>query len=490
MSVLGIDVGTTNCKGVVLTSTGKMIAQATRRYKHDAESIDDRCELPAEDFRDGVLSLIKTLAEQSNGVSPITAVSLSTHGETLIPIDANGNALSRAILSMDRRSVSDANELEKRLGAKRFYEITGAPIHSMFPIAKLMWMKREQPELFSRASGFVSTQDYLNGILGAKGFVDYSLASRFGGLDIRRRSWSDAIFDAAELSTQKLSLPVNAGTVIGEMPKALRDALGMKEKVKIVAGGHDQPCASLAMGARDGRITVSAGSYESAAITTASPLNDDNGFRGGMNSYCHVLKDRYVTLGFFASGLIVQWFIDKFCKYESACAKGDVHELLESMMPERPSGICFIPHVFGSMNPEWNEQATAAFAGLRSTDGVGEMYKAVLEGLSCELDLNLRMLEKMANQCCDVVISGGGAASDRWMRMRTEICSRPISRLKDSADASCIGAAMLAAFGNGEPIQMNDIDSETFMPENGAFYASQKAHFLALHGHSLAEVLK
>ncbi len=88
---------------------------------------------------------------------------------------------------------------------------------------------------------------------------------------------------------------------------------GLTEPVLLVAGGHDQPCAALAIGGGDQTLPVSAGSYECAVLSTAQPLNTPDGFRYGLNSYCHVLPDRYATLAFFVSGMMVKWYLDTFC---------------------------------------------------------------------------------------------------------------------------------------------------------------------------------
>ena len=490
MSVLGVDMGTSGCKAIVLAADGRVLNQCGQSYAGKIRLDGDCAEIPAEVFAEGLFGMIRRMADSVKTTDPIRAIALSTHGETLIPVDASGRALCSAILSMDRRSAGELPRLEREIGAEQFYRITGTPLHSQYPASKILWLKRERPELVRKTARYCTVQDYLHGRLGAAGAVDASLASRFGMLDIKKRAWSEEILNAVGAGNAQLPQTVCAGTVLGAIPHALAESLGLEDGVSVVAGGHDQPCASLALGAQRGRITVSAGSYECAAVTTDRPLNDAKGRRYGLNSYCHVLKDQYITLAFFASGLTIQWVIDRFCRWESAEAERrgmDVHELLEEMSADRPTGICVSPYFYGSMNPEWNERARAAIVGLSAADGVGEVYRAALEGTACELDLNLRVLEKLSGRAAEVVMGGGGTSSRRWMQIRADIANRPLDRDCSGTDASCMGAAMLAGLGIGmfaspeEAFARRRSFMERIQPRNSADYARQKAEYRSFH---------
>ncbi|MBQ8505888.1 MAG: hypothetical protein IJ466_00405 [Clostridia bacterium] len=496
MSVLGIDVGTSTCKGIVLNAGGEIIAQGQVDYAQQVNLSGSIAELPAEVFRDSVFALVEKLAGETAGCDPVCAIAFSTHGETLIPVDEKNEAVRPAMLSMDRRCAPQAAVLEERIGASRFYEITGTPIHSQYPMPKIMWMLENEAELVKRVKRYCSTQDYLHGCLGVPGYVDYSLASRFGGLDVKEHAWSKEILECVGIDESQLSRPVCAGTSIGAIPAEIAERLHLGKNVHVVAGGHDQPCASFGMGARAGAVTVSAGSYECAAIMTDAPLNDGRGMRYGLNSYCHVVPGKYVTLAFFASGLMVQWFIDRFCRLEKQQAEEagkKVFSILEDMAPDGPTGICITPHIHGAMNPEWNERATARITGLTATDGIGEMYRAVLEGASCELDLNIRVLEKLSGKIERLVMSGGGAKSDFWMRLRADITGKAVYRVTGGTDASCMGAALLAGLGGRmfasyeEALEKVQKQLDCFMPGDAAAYAGQKADYLKLHRPGLLE---
>ena len=491
MSVLGLDVGTSTCKGIVFSAEGKLLAQSGLGYSEQVRiGNNGAAEILAECFWENTAAVIRKLAGKVKE-DPIEALAVSSHGETLIPIDAHGQALMPAMLSMDRRCNQQSEELIRRLGQERLYGLTGSMMHPQFPVPKVMWLKKACPGLAAKAVQYDSANDYIYRKLGFPHVVDYSIASRFGGLDIRRHCWSDEILEAAGLERDIFSEPVCGGTFLGVMPEKTASKLGLGSGVKVIAGGHDQPCGAIGMGnVGTGMVTVSAGSYECAAIPTKSPLNNGEGMKYGLNSYCHVLPGEYITLAFFVSGMMTKWYVDTFCQEERRIARErgmDVFTLLESMTDREPSGICMTPHIYGSMNPEWSERQTAKITGLTASATKAGLYKAVLEGACCELDLNLRVLEKLSQPIERLLMTGGGTKSERWMQMRADITGKPIDVAEDGMEASCIGAALLAGTGAGIFSSIGDANTKisrsvrSYHPGDTRKYERQKADYLALH---------
>lgn len=490
MSVLGLDVGTSTCKGIALSEEGKILAQRQRSYAEQVRTEGKSSVISAECFWENAKQIIREVSELVKE-DPIEAISVSCHGETLIPIDSHGEALTPAILSMDRRSEMESDRLVKNLGQDRIYHLTGAVMHPQFPIPKVMWLKKEHPDLVRRSAHYDSTSDYIYRRLGFPEVVDYSIASRFGGFDIYKKRWSEEILGAAGISPEVFSKPVCAGTVLGYIPKEIASELGIGGSVKLVAGGHDQPCAAIGMGnVEKGTVTVSAGSYECAAVSTETPLNTEAGQRYGLNSYCHVLPGQYITLAFFVSGMMTQWYIDLFGTEEKREAKEmgtSPFALLDSRCRKGPTGICITPHIFGAMNPEWSEKQSAKVTGLTALATRADFYKAVLEGNCCELDLNLQVLEKLMGKIQKILMTGGGTKSENWMQIRADITEKQIDVTENGVDASCLGAAFLAGLGSGMFTGISDANARvsrnvrTYLPQNSDSYAAQKAQYLTLH---------
>lgn len=491
MSILGLDVGTSTCKGIVLSADGNLLAQRQQSYaKQVILGNNGSAEIPADCFWENTAAIIRSLASEATA-DPIEALAVSSHGESLIPVDAHGRALKPAMLSMDRRCSQQSEELIQRLGREKIYGLTGSMMHSQFPVPKVMWIKKEYPELAKKTVQYDSGNDYIYRRLGFPHVVDYSIASRFGGFDIRTHRWSEEIMEAAGLKNSIFSEPVCGGTLLGMIPKEIASELGLGSHVKAVLGGHDQPCAAIGMGnVEQGTVTVSAGSYECAAIATKNPLNNRESMKYGLNSYCHVLPEQYITLAFFVSGMMTKWYLDTFCQAEKQTAgEKDISlfELLESMTDSEPSGICVTPHIYGSMNPEWSEYQTGKITGLTAGTTKADLYKAVQEGACCELDLNLRVLEKLSGDVKKLLMTGGTTRSERWMQMRADITGKPIDMSENRIEASCMGAALLAGIGSGVFSGLEDANARishsirSYVPENSQKYRNQKAEYLALH---------
>ena len=496
MSVLGLDVGTSTCKGVVLTLDGEIIAQPQIGYADSVCVIGDKAEIPAEVLWDNTAKVIRELTAVTAG-DPIEAIAVSSHGESLIQIGASGEAIFGTMLSMDRRCMKQSDALIRTLGQEKIYHTTGSMMHPQFPVPKVMWIQEEQKELGGKTVHYDTANDYIMRRLGIPNVVDYSMASRFGGFDIHKRAWSEEILGTAGIKKELFSEPVCGGTVLGKIPSEIARDLGLKDGVSLVAGGHDQPCASIGMGyVSPGTVTVSAGSYECAVIATGSPLNDHRGMKYGLNSYCHVLPNQYVTLAFFVSGMMTTWYLDTFCQEEKRLAEEagvSVYQWLENMATKTPSGICMTPHIYGSMNPEWSERQTTKITGITAGSTKGDLYRAVLEGTACELDLNLRVLEKLSNPIQKLLMTGGGTKSKEWMQIRADVTEKEVFAVDNGAEASCVGAAILAGIGIGMFKDTEDANAklkaevQPYVPKNSCLYEEQKEQYLQLHRPGLLE---
>jgi len=212
-------------------------------------------------------------------------------------------------------------------------------------------------------------------------------------------------------------------------------------------GGHDQPCGCLGAGAvSNGDLVDSAGTYESLGVLSEKPLLEENARKYNLNSYCHVIKDKYITLAFSPGNIMVKWFIDKFFECEISETKLDIEEIkkrLDKKVNNEPTGICVTPHIIGSLNPNWNPNASTVICGITlNTDREG-IYKAIYEGISFELSLNINILERLSGDFKFINITGGGSTVDKWVKLRADITGR-IFNTMENIESVCGGCAILA----------------------------------------------
>jgi xylulokinase len=383
-------------------------------------------------------------ATQAALQDPVQALAISSHGETFVPVDAANNPLGPAILNYDTRAQAQSEELDKRLGRRRILDITGIILHPMYPIPKILWLSREQPEIFRGAARFASIADWILVRLGGRPCIDYSLASRFMGLDVRRRAWSDELLGAGNLRPGQLAEPVQAGAVAGRVSSDAAREMGLPAGALLVVGGHDQPCSGLGMGVcRPGMASASLGTYECLLASSASPGLGEAAYSTSLNSYCHVVPEQYVTLAYFPSGIMLKWFCDLL--YPDREPRFDE---LEAGMPAGPSGILVSGNLIGSCNPDFDPLASGAISGLRASTGRHAIYKGILEFQACEVQRMVEFLEAAVGPFPSIRVTGGGSRSRLGLPLRAALSGRRLEKMRVQ-EAGCLGAAILAGVAAG-----------------------------------------
>ena len=450
MSLLGIDVGSSSCKGVAFDVRGRMLARASSAYS-PASPGPGMFEIDAECFWRAVVEVTRTVAGQVAG-DPIEALAISSHGETFMPVNTAGTAIAPAIMNADSRALEQSDRWETTLGRGKIYAITGLPLHPMWSLNKIMWLKQHNSGLFARAARFVSVGDYILLRMGLPAVTDYSLAGRTLAFDIRRKTWSAEILEIAGVREDKLPEPIASGQLVGKLSPAAATVMGLAAGTIVATGGHDQPCGALGSGViGPGDVSDSAGTYECMTAASREPRNSARALSFSLNSYCHVVPGRYVTLAFFPAGVAVRWFVEQFCGDDAAEAQlqgVSVYDLLAERIPDGPTGLCITPHFIGSCNPYWDVRATGVIAGLTPGTTKYHIYKAIYEGIACELAINAEVLEDVCGTFKRITISGGGAASPFTVHLRAALTGKRL-RTVQTADTVCLGAAMLAGMAAG-----------------------------------------
>ena len=450
MSLLAIDIGSSACKAVAFSAEGSILAHYAVGFTSDFPA-PAHAEMSPDRFWDAVCICSRTVAKGL--ADPVRALCLSSHGETFVPVNNQNQAIGPAILNQDNRATAETAWLERQVGHKRTFEITGLVAHPMYPLPKILWLREHAPEIFSSTARFVSVIGYILLRLGLPPYIDYSLASRYLAFDVRQRRWSDDILAVAELPPDRLPIPVPAGTVAGKLDADAAGQLGLPPATLVVVGGHDQPCAALGVGAvKPGHVADSIGTYECLLAAAESPTLSDSALAASLNSYCHVVPDKFVTIAYFPSGIMVKWFHDLL--YGNGTRRGEQSEaehysFLEAEAPAGPTGLCVTPNLIGTCNPDFNPHARGIIAGLNPGTGRAQIYKGILEGLACELSQLTNVLAKTVGDFQDIYVTGGGTRSRLGLTLRAALTGKRLHVMK-CPEAVCLGGAILAGVAAGE----------------------------------------
>jgi xylulokinase len=456
MSLLAIDIGSSTCKAVVFATNGEILAQHATVYAPEFPA-PSFAEMDPEKFWRAVCVCTRAVAMDLS--DPPRVVGLSSHGETFVPLDAHARPLSNAILNQDSRAIAESLWCEEAIGRRRLFRITGLIAHPMYPIPKILWLRKHRPEVLADTKGIVTLIGYLLGKMGLPAYVDYSLASRFLAFDVRKHSWSGEVLSAVGLDIRLLPEAVPTGTVAGKLSTEVANELGLPPGTPVVLGGHDQPCAAVGSGViGGGRVSDSLGTYECLLAASDQPSLNDTALAGSLNSLCHVVPDKFVTLAYFPSGIMVKWFHDLFyenglSEVSSSAALGALasqhYAYLESHAPAGPTGLCITPHLIGTCNPEFNPRARGVIAGLGPESNRTEIYKGILEGIACELSIVAGLLADAVGEFADVYVTGGGTRSTMGLQLRATLMGRRL-HVMSTPEAVCLGTAILAGVAVGE----------------------------------------
>lgn len=444
MLVLGIDVGTSSCKVGVYSDKG-LIASAGCDY-------DVRAPRPGYVEIDAMETLAKIKgavkrALAADGVRPgaVRAVSFSSMGEAVVPVTLDRTVLGPSILGYDCRGTEHFDNMTRSFDAKELFAINTNILGPQYTFAKLMWIKEHDPTLYERTDKFLFWADFLGFMFGAEPYTTYSLANRSLLMDVRNNNWSDRLLAWSGIDREKLGRMRPAGEAVGKILPGLADELDLPHDVLIVSGGHDQACNSLGSGClKAGDTVVGMGTYECYTPIFPWPEDLDQFRRESMNVEHHALPGLYMTFLYTHSGLLVNWFMKTFAPNE----QGNVVERLNAEMPDGPTRLLFLPHNEPPQWPEFLSDTGGAFVNLKTNTSRGEMFKALLEGITFYFVDAIDAMRRTGICPGSFIASGGSSRSDAWMQMRADILGMPFTRLAVS-EGSLTGAAMLAAVGAG-----------------------------------------
>ncbi|GAB4540905.1 MAG: xylulokinase [Anaerolineae bacterium] len=452
MSLIGLDIGTTGCKAIVFNKEGRILGQAAREYsiltphpnwaEQDAEQV---WRLAWDALREAV---------SPAGDDPPQALALSCQGEAVIPVDGDGRALRPAILGMDTRTGAENEWLAERFGAEELFNRTGMPLHTINTLPKLLWLQRNEPEIWKTAQQFLLYEDFFLRRMGGKATISHCLASRTQMYDLTRGDWADDILANCGIRRERLAaLAPQRGGVVGTLSQELGGELGLSREVLLVSGGHDQACAACGSGVVEaGLAMVSTGTAEVVEVAMDTPALDERLRQGNISVYRHVVPGLYLAMTLnHSGGLLLRWFRDTVCQWEleQARASGqDAYHLILADAPAQTTGLMVLPHFSGSGTPWLDTSSKGAILGLSFATTRPILAKAILEGLTFELRINLDLLREAGVTINELHAVGGGARSPLWLQLKADICQTPL-RVPQVTEAACLGAALLAGVAAG-----------------------------------------
>lgn len=475
MKLAGLDIGTTGCKCTVFDHKGRRLGYAYQDYparrSHGVQEID----LTA--VMDGVYTVLRQIAAQ---FPDIAGIGVTSFGETFVMTDQAGEPLHTAMLYTDPRGAQQSRALEQALGGRRIARITGLHPHEMYALPKMMWIKENCPWVYEAARHIFLVGDYVTFRLTGRAQIDYSLASRTMGFDIRTLQWSREMLEAAGIDSGLLSRPVAAGTPAGTLTPEAAAKTGLSCRVSVITISHDQVAAAVGAGVFDSETAVDGAGTVQCLTPVFDALPDIDGLYDGYFSVVpYVAPGKYVAYAFsYTGGGLLQWYVDTLAGKEKELATQaglSVYEYLERQYGrEEPTGLLVLPHFAGAATPYMDTGAKGAILGLTTATTGAELYRACMEGVVYEMALNLQALQAAGVRFHRLRATGGGARSRVWMQMKADVLGMPVTAL-ETADAGTVGSAMLTGVALGIFADLADAQ-EQMVRESAAYFPRAGQH--------------
>ncbi len=445
--ILAHDLGTTGNKASLFDVEGRLLASAYVGYVTSYPHVGWAEQEPADWWRAVVDSTRQLLAEPGRRATEIAAVSFSGEMMSCLPLDDAGRPLRAAIIWADQRAEADAATFAELAGSERVYALTGHRTSASYSAAKLLWLRRCQPELYARTRVILQAKDYAAYKLTGAYATDYSDASGTNLFDLRRRSWSAELFSVLDLDSNLLPPAYPSATVIGTVTADAARETALAAGTPVVIGGGDGACATVGAGVvHPGEAYNYIGSSSWISLVSREPLDDP---QQRTNTFAHLDPALVSPFGSMqCAGGAYDWL--------ERTLRGEMPNRIHSQLDELAAavepgaqGLFFLPYLIGERSPHWNPHARGAFVGLSTVHGRAEMARAVLEGVAFNLRLILDAFREQGVRPAAMRLIGGGARSALWRQILADVFNLPILRPRLLVEATSLGAAIAGGVGVG-----------------------------------------
>lgn len=452
--LIGIDIGTTGAKSVLINERGQVLASDLQEYPLSLPRAGWAEQDPEHWVEATVRSLRNLLAK--SGVAPRALAGLSFSGQMhgLVCLDDEGRVLRPAILWCDTRTTEECRIIEERVGGRaKLIQLASNPALEGFTLPKLVWVQRHEPEVFARTRTVLLPKDYVRYRLTGKLGMDMSDAAGTLMLDVKGRKWSKAIMAALGLPMALLPPLGESPDIAGAITARAAAETGLPEGLPVAFGGADNTCAAVGNGViEEGTVAVSIGTSGTVIAPTASPLRDK---LGRAHTFNHSVPGLWYVMGVMqAAGLSLKWLRDNFAGLERAMAAEtgrDAYEYLTAGAADIPAGaegLLWLPYLNGERTPHLDANARGVLFGVTARHTKAHVVRAMMEGVAFGLRDSLEIVRSLKIPIREIRITGGGGRSPLWRQIIADVFGQPVVTI-NVEEGPAFGAAIIAGVGTG-----------------------------------------
>lgn len=437
--VIGLDLGTGGVRAIAVDLQGQIIAQTTRSYPLLTPQPGWTEQNPS-DWIEASLDALSNVTQQLEGHRPI-ALGLSGQMHGMVPLDAQGRVIRPAILWNDQRTGKAVEEIEAAIPRQELIQRTGNPAITGFQLAKVVWLRTEEPQAYALLRQILLPKDYLGYVLTGEAVTEPSDASGIGCLNLSSRQWDTDILNSLNLSPTLFPSVVESTAIAGRLKSDIAARVGLPAGLPIVAGGGDNAAAAVGLGISSSNLNRGSLSIGTSGVIFAPcdrPIPDPE---GRVHLFCHV-DGGYHLLGVtLAAGGSLRWYRDTFAPHSPYT---DLMDMAANSLPGA-RGVLFLPHLAGERSPYLDPDTRGAWVNLSLAHTQADLTRAVLEGVAFSLKAALEVIGEIT-PVHQLLATGGGARSSIWLQILADVLQTELIA-PQAEEGAAYGAAILAMVG-------------------------------------------
>lgn len=450
--LLGLDIGTSGTKTVLVEETGRIVARAVAEYPLLTPRPNWAEQDPGDWWRAAVETIAQVLEQAGASGDEVAAVGLSgqMHGSVLL--DAQDQVIRPAIIWCDQRTQAQCDWITEAVGAETVVAETCNPILTGFQAPKIIWVRDNEPDNYARVRHVLLPKDYIRLLLTGEYATEVSDASGTCLLNVPLRRWSEVILERSGLPRDWLPEVFESQEVSGAISEAAAAATGLRAGTPVVGGGGDQAAGAVGNGiVETGVVSSTVGTSGVVFAYLDEPLMDP---QLRTQTFCHAVPDKWHVMGVVQSaGGSLRWMRDTLCQPEKDLAAQtgrDAYEFMTEAAASVPTseGLLFLPYLTGERAPYPNPNAKGVFFGLTIRHTKAHMIRAVLEGVAMGMRDSFEIMKAMGTPFRQVRASGGGARSAFWRQIQADVTGDPHVTINVD-EGPAFGVALLAGVGCG-----------------------------------------
>ncbi|HHV61271.1 MAG TPA: xylulokinase [Firmicutes bacterium] len=451
--LMGLDIGTTGVKTLICDPSGKTIGKAFEEYPLYSPKPGWAEQNPQDWWEATVRSIQRALTSSGVSGQDVKGIGLSGQMHSSVFLDEDNNILHPALLWCDVRTAEECRWISDTIGRDKLIEYTCNPALEGFTAPKIIWLRKNKPEIFARVKKVVLPKDYIRYKLTGELATEISDAAGTLLFDVARRNWSREVLEGLGLPLDIVPKWCESPDVCGHVTREVSEKTGLAAGTPVVGGGADNTCGAVGAGiVRAGRALSSIGS-SGVIVAQVDEVKRDP--RGRVHTFNHSVPHKWYLMGVMLSaGMSLKWFRDSLAQVEKEVERVsgiDAYDLLgraAGRIPPGSEGLVFLPYLTGERTPHADANARGVFFGLSLRHGKAHMARAVMEGVVFGLRDSLEIIKGLGIEVKQLRAIGGGAKSPLWRQMQADIMNVEVVTINVD-EGPAFGAALLAGVGVG-----------------------------------------